>query len=146
MWLCWSLEPVLSGCGSSVFSSPSLAALQEDRCGIISSSFLSLTCLPDIQWCCPSSSTFTVLQSLGWNSLHLLAPSKNPQKLRSLFGHQMLGPAQQQTNVREQCHRRIKKKTQKYSGDQGADATPGKSPDLILACLLLLTSTSLFLL
>ena len=59
-------------------------------------------------------STFTVLQSLGWNSLHLLALSKKPQKLRSLFGRQMLGSAQQRTYLREQCHRRIKKnKTQK---------------------------------
>ena len=39
------------------------------------------------------------------------------------------GPAQQRTDWREQCRRRIKKKTQKYSGDQGADAIPGKSPD-----------------
>ena len=114
VWLCWFLEPVPGGCGLSVFLSPSLVALQEDRCQTMSSSFLYLTCLPGIQWCCPLSSTVTVLQSLGWNSLSLLAPSKKPRKLRSLFGHQMLGPAQQWTNLREQCRRRIKKnKTQK---------------------------------
>ena len=49
--------------------------------------------------------------------------------LRSLFGHHMSGPAQQRTDPREQRHRRVKrKKTQKESGDQRADAIHRQRP------------------